>query len=268
MRQPTAMAVTPASTRVRRIRAGARRARRLGIVSGRKTLRIDGYDEVSHSMREWIRTSISGMKLIAWLRLGTWLVCLTPLAWLCWHAVDGQLGPNPIQTLEYVSGRWALRLLLAALALHPLRRITGRPEPVRLRRLVGLWSYAYACLHFLVYLTFDIRFSPIRLGDDLVTHIFITAGFACWLMLLPLTVTSTRGWQRRLGRRWKVLHRLIYPAAVAGVLHYWWQVKSDEIWPLVYLGVLAALMLMRFPARTIWRGILHGRTHTALPTSE
>jgi sulfoxide reductase heme-binding subunit YedZ len=190
---------------------------------------------------------------MARLRRWLWLACAAPLAWLAWRIAHGGLGPNPVQTLEYFTGRWALRLLLVTLAMTPLRRLTGRPEPIRVRRLLGLWAYAYMCLHFSIYLVFDLQFSPAQLADDLLKRVFITAGFACWLLLLPLALTSTDGWQRRLGRRWKTLHRLIYLAAACAVLHYWWGVKKDETWPLLYLGILALLLVWRIPRRGILR---------------
>lgn len=193
-------------------------------------------------------------------KIALWLGCAAPLAWLGWHVWTLQLGPNPVQTLEYFTGRWSLRLLLITLAMTPLRRLTGRPEPIRLRRLLGLWAYAYMCIHFSIYLTFDIQFSFAQLSDDLVKREFITAGFACWLMLLALAATSTRGWQRRLSRRWKVLHRLIYFAAFAAVLHYAWGVKKDETWPFIYLGVLIGLMALRIPLGRLRTAILRRPT--------
>jgi len=207
------------------------------------------------------------MKHLVWLKVAVWAACLAPLCWLGWHVYLMQLGPNPVQTLEYLTGCWALRLLLVTLAMAPLRKITGRPEPIRLRRLLGLWTYAYMCIHFSIYLTFDIQFSFAQLSDDLVKRLFITAGFACWLLLLPLAITSTNGWQRSLKRRWKLLHRLIYFAAFAAVLHYWWGVKKDETWPLIYLGVLAGLMLVRIPATRLRAAILR-RPTAAIPTRD
>lgn len=208
------------------------------------------------------------MKPLHAIKAAIWLACVAPLGWLAWHVATMDLGPNPVQTLEYFSGRWSLRLLLVTLTLTPLRVISGRVEPIQVRRLLGLWAYTYMTLHFLTYLTFDIEFSPAQLGADLVKRLFITAGFACWLLLLPLALTSTRGWQRRLGRRWKLLHRLIYAAAAAAVLHYWWGVKKDETWPLIYLAILAVLLLWRLPWGRSARAILRGRFATALPSSD
>lgn len=164
-------------------------------------------------------------------RAGLWLLCLTPLALLAERLLHGRLGANPIEFLERSLGDWSLRFLLLALAMTPLRALTGWVWPLKLRRTVGLWAYAYVCLHFAVYLVFDLNIleparALLQLGDDLVKRLYISVGFTAWLLLLPLAITSTDGWQRRLKRRWKILHRLVYPAAVFGVLHYVWLVKK------------------------------------------
>jgi sulfoxide reductase heme-binding subunit YedZ len=138
----------------------------------------------------------------------------------------------------------------------PLRNWTGWPEPIRIRRTLGLWAYAFACLHFSTYLVFDLEFSPAQLADDLVKRSYIALGFTAWLLLLPLAITSTNGWQRRLKRRWKTLHRLIYPAVVLGGLHYLWLVKADIRDPTIYLVLIALLLSYRLP----WRGILRARS--------
>lgn len=188
-----------------------------------------------------------GGTLLAW-RLAVWLLAGGPLLWLAWRVASGGLGPNPVEFLEHYSGDWGLRLLLATLALTPLRRWSGRGEALRVRRLLGLWAFFWICLHFAIYLTFDLEWSAALLAEDLVERTYITLGFAAWLLLVPLAITSTRGWQRRLGARWRRLHRLIYPAALLGALHFLWLVKADVREPLVYLGVLAALLLIRLPA--------------------
>src|SRR3546814_17134360 len=124
----------------------------------------------------------------------------------------------------------------------PLRRLTSRSEPIRVRRLLGLWAFFWVCLHFAIYLTFDLEWSAVELAKDLIKRTYITLGFAAWLMLLPLALTSTRGWQRRLRRRWAQLNKLIYPAAVLGVLPYIWLVKADLREPLMYLAILLLLL--------------------------
>ncbi len=189
-----------------------------------------------------------GGALVA-LRLAVWLLAGGPLLWLAWLVAGGRLGPNPVEFLEHYSGDWALRLLLATLALTPLRRWSGRAEVLRVRRLLGLWAFVWICLHFATYLTFDLEWSAALLAEDLVERTYIALGFAAWLLLLPLALTSTRGWQRRLGRRWRSLHRLVYPAALLGALHFLWLVKADVREPLVYLGLLAVLLAARLPRR-------------------
>lgn len=189
-----------------------------------------------------------GGALVA-LRLAVWLLAGGPLLWLAWLVAGGRLGPNPVEFLEHYSGDWALRLLLVTLALTPLRRWSGRAEVLRVRRLLGLWAFVWICLHFATYLTFDLEWSAALLAEDLVERTYITLGFAAWLLLLPLALTSTRGWQRRLGRRWRSLHRLVYPAALLGALHFLWLVKADVREPLVYLGLLAVLLAARLPRR-------------------
>lgn len=188
------------------------------------------------------------------LRLAAWTLGLAPLLWLAVRVLQSRLGANPVEFLEHYAGDWSLRLLLATLAMTPLRRATGWSEPVRVRRVLGLWAFFWICLHFAIYLTFDLEGSPAALADDLVKRSYITIGFAAWLLLLPLAITSTQGWQRRLKRRWAQLHRLIYAAALLGVLHYLWLVKADLREPLLYLALLLVLLGWRLP----WRGILRG----------
>jgi sulfoxide reductase heme-binding subunit YedZ len=193
------------------------------------------------------------------LKIATWLLCLAPAAWLGWHVYIGQLGPNPVETLEHATGKRALQLLLLTLAMTPLRQLGGRPEPIQLRRTLGLFAYFYMCAHFAMYLVFDLELSVAKLGEDLVKRTWITLGFTCWLLILPLAVTSTDGWQRRLKRRWKSLHRLIYPAAIAACCHFLWLVKKDETEPAIYTGVLTLLLAWRIPYQRV-RGILGGHT--------
>ncbi|HET8881449.1 MAG TPA: protein-methionine-sulfoxide reductase heme-binding subunit MsrQ [Solimonas sp.] len=189
-------------------------------------------------------------------RIAAWTLGGAPLLRLAWLVWQSRLGANPVEFLEHWCGDWALRLLLATLAMTPLRRLTSRSEPIRVRRLLGLWAYFWICLHFAIYLTFDLEGSPAALADDLVKRTYITLGFAAWLLLLPLALTSTKNWQRRLKRRWAQLHKLIYIAALLGVLHYIWLVKADLREPLLYAAILAVLLGMRLP----WRGILRARS--------
>jgi methionine sulfoxide reductase heme-binding subunit len=181
------------------------------------------------------------------IKIAVWLLCLAPAAVLGWHAYTGHLGPDPVATLEHQTGIRALQLLLLTLAMTPLRQLSGRPEPIQLRRTLGLFAYFYMCVHFSMYLVFDLELSLPKLGEDLVKRTWITLGFSCWLFLLPLAITSTDGWQRRLRRGWKKLHRLIYPAALLACCHFVWLVKKDETEPLTYLSILIALLAWRLP---------------------
>jgi methionine sulfoxide reductase heme-binding subunit len=184
---------------------------------------------------------------LAFWRLGAWGLGIVPLTFAVKWTVTSRLGPNPVEFLEHYTGDWSLQLLLVTLALTPLRKLIGRSEPIRVRRTVGLWSYAYLCLHFSIYLVFDLEFSLPQLADDLVNRAYIALGFTAWMMLLPLALTSTDRWQRRLGRDWKTLHRLIYPAALLGAFHYLWLVKADTRKPLIYFGIMLVLLAWRLP---------------------
>jgi sulfoxide reductase heme-binding subunit YedZ len=186
-------------------------------------------------------------------RGAVWLLALAPLALLAQRVFAGRLTANPIEFLEHYFGLWSLRLLLVTLAITPLRLLTRWPEPLKLRRTLGLWAYAYLCAHFAIYIVFDLNIldpahAAKQLAEDLVKRLYITVGFAGWLFLLPLAITSTDAWQRRLKRRWKALHRLVYPAALLGALHFLWLVKKDLTEPLQYAFILALLMAFRVPA--------------------
>lgn len=176
-------------------------------------------------------------------------LALLPLAALVRGVIDDSLGADPVAALTHATGEWALRLLLLGLALTPLRRLTGQAWPIRFRRLVGLYAFFYACLHLAVFLVLDLGGYWTQIFEDIVKRPYITVGFAAWLLLLPLALTSTRGWMRRLGRRWSQLHRLVYAVGVLAVLHFLWLVKSDLREPLVYAAILAVLL----GARLWWR---------------
>jgi methionine sulfoxide reductase heme-binding subunit len=183
------------------------------------------------------------------LRLLVHAAAALPAAWLVFAALSDRLGADPIAALTHETGQWALRLLLLTLAITPLRRFTGWARPVAFRRALGLWAFAYACMHLGVYVVLDLGGWWAQLFDDLLERPFITLGFAAWLLLVPLAVTSTRGMMRRLGRRWQRLHRLVYVAAALAVLHFLWLVKADLTEPLVYAGVLAILLAARLRRR-------------------
>jgi sulfoxide reductase heme-binding subunit YedZ len=165
-------------------------------------------------------------------------------------AVNGGLGANPIEFAIRSLGTWALTFLLATLAITPLRRWTGWNALIRVRRLLGLYAFFYASLHVVTYVGIDQFFDLRAIVADIVKRPYITVGFASFLMLIPLAVTSTNAMLRRLGgRRWQALHRLVYGIAVGGVVHYWWLVKRDITQPLIYAMVLAVLL----GARLWWR---------------
>lgn len=179
--------------------------------------------------------------------------CLLPLAWLVWDTLFGLLGPDPVARIEQRSGDWTLRLLLATLAITPLRRLSGWNGLVRYRRMLGLFAFFYASVHFAAYLLIDLGGYWTQIFGEIAKKPYITAGFAAWLLMLPLALTSTHAMMRRLGRNWQRLHRLIYAAGIAAVLHFVWQVKfGDTIAvrePLWYAGILAVLLLARVPRR-------------------
>lgn len=180
------------------------------------------------------------------------LALLAMRAWQVGSGVDiDALGADPVAAIEHELGIWALRLLLAALAVTPLRQLSGQPVLLRFRRMLGLYAFAYASLHFAAYLVLDLRGWWALVLTEIVERPYITVGFAAWLLLVPLAATSTRGWMRRLGRRWGQLHRLVYVVAVLAVLHFWWVVKSDLREPLIHAAVLAVLLGWRLAWR--WR---------------
>lgn len=183
----------------------------------------------------------------AWIRLTAHAIAMTPLALLITDAATNQLGADPVATLTHASGDWALRLLLLTLAMTPLRRVTRWSWPLAYRRMLGLHAFAYASVHFAIYLVLDLGGYWAQIFEDIAKRPFITVGFLAWLCLLPLAATSTRAAMRRLGRRWGVLHRLVYLIAALAVLHFIWLVKSDLREPLIYAGVLVALLLARTP---------------------
>ena len=178
-------------------------------------------------------------------KLLIFLLCLVPLLLLLWDAVQQQLGANPVEALLHRSGDWSIRLLLITLAISPLRKITGWGWLLRFRRMLGLYAFFYALLHFTVYLWLDRGLSWMEIGVDILERPYITLGFAALLILLALAVTSTRGMMRRLGRRWTALHRWVYAAGLFGAVHYLWLVKADYREPGLYMAIFLILMLFR-----------------------
>jgi len=172
-------------------------------------------------------------------------VCLLPLGWLLCGAFGwfgASLGADPVKKLEHECGKTALNLLLLTLAVSPVSVLAALPHLPRLRRMLGLFAFFYAVVHFTVYLTLDLELNFRTVGSDILKRPYITIGFTALLLLIPLAVTSTNRMQRRLGRRWLKLHRLVYLIAVLGVWHFYWQVKRDVREPLIYAAVLAVLL--------------------------
>ena len=179
------------------------------------------------------------------LKAAIWLAGLAPVAWLGTGFARDALGANPVEAVILVEGRWALGFLLASLAVTPVRRLTKWNAVVKLRRLLGLFAFFHACVHFMAYVGLDQFFAFAYIVEDVLERRYITAGFASLVLLVPLAATSTKGWIRRLGKRWRRLHRLAYAAAALGVLHFFWKVRADTFWPLVAAVALAVLLGVR-----------------------
>lgn len=184
------------------------------------------------------------------------LAALGPAAWLGWQLRNelvlgtGALGADPVAAVEHFLGLWALRLLVLTLAVTPLRQLSGWTVLLRFRRMLGLYAFFYASLHFAAYLVLDLRGYWAQVFTEIAERPYITVGFLAWLLLVPLAATSTQGAMRRLGRAWGRLHRLVYAVAVLAVLHFWWLVKSDIREPAVYAGFVALLLGWR-----AWRAL-------------
>jgi methionine sulfoxide reductase heme-binding subunit len=189
-----------------------------------------------------------------WSKVVAFFVCLSPfvyLAWplvafLAWRVEPTRFGANPVEYVQHFTGDWTLRLLLITLSITPLRKVLNLPDLIRFRRLLGLFAFFYVCLHFLTYIWPDQNFDLHGMWKDVAKRPFVTVGFLGFVLLIPLAITSTKGWIRRLGgKRWQNLHRLIYVSGLCGVLHYYWLVKSNHRMPLFYATILAVLLLYR-----------------------
>lgn len=184
-----------------------------------------------------------------WAKAMVFALGLVPLAWMAWRAWNQDLGANPVEFLQHFTGNWTLRLIVITLAVTPCRKLLRLPDLIRFRRMIGLFAFFYGCLHFVTYLWLDKDFELREMLKDVSKRPFITAGFAALLLMAPLAVTSTAGWIRRLGgKRWQLLHRLIYVSACAAVVHYYWLVKSDVRLPLLYAALVGLLLVYRVVA--------------------
>lgn len=173
-------------------------------------------------------------------------LCGVPLLLLVWDWYKQELGANPVENITHTTGDWTIIFLMLTLSITPLRRLLNLPALIRFRRMLGLYAFFYGCLHLATYLWLDQFFDWPGIWKDIYKRPYITAGFTAWVLLVPMAVTSTAGWIRRLGgKRWQMLHRLIYFSALAGVIHYYWLVKSDIRLPLMYGAILLTLMLYR-----------------------
>jgi sulfoxide reductase heme-binding subunit YedZ len=190
-----------------------------------------------------------------WTKVPVFFLGLVPLGMLVWRALTGNLGANPVEFIQHATGDWTLRFLIFTLSITPLRKLLKVPELIRFRRMLGLFAFFYACLHFLTYLGPDQSFDLAAIWKDVAKRPFITVGFAAFVLLIPLALTSTAGWIRRLGgRRWQMLHRAIYISAICGVIHYYWLVKSAVLRPLTYAAIVVVLLLWRLGDWFLRRG--------------
>ncbi len=186
---------------------------------------------------------------IRWSKILLFVVCLAPVFWACWRAWNQDLTANPIEYITHFTGDWTIRFIVFALAITPLRKLLNQPQLIRYRRMIGLFAFFYGFLHFMTWLWLDKFFDVNEMVKDVVKRPFITAGFTAFILMVPLAVTSTAGWIRRMGgKRWNAMHKLIYVTAIAGVIHYYWLVKSDIRLPLLYGSLVALELLYRFAA--------------------
>jgi len=199
-----------------------------------------------------------------WTKVVVFAACLAPVAMLVWRGLHNDLSADPIAFITHATGDWTLRFLVITLAISPLRKILHLPQLIRFRRMVGLFAFFYVCLHFTTWIWLDKQFVWSEMWKDVEKRRFITVGFTGFMLLIPLAITSTAGWIRRLGgKRWQMLHRLIYVTAVLGVIHYYWLVKSNVRKPLFYGFLVAILLAWRLVTWLIGRrgrsktGVLH-----------
>lgn len=184
-------------------------------------------------------------KQIAWIKAGLFALALIPLFRLVWLGVQDHLTANPVEFIERSTGTWALAILLITLSMTPIRLITGAAWQIQFRRMMGLFMFFYACLHFLTYVWLDQWFDWMAIVKDIAKHPYVLVGFSALMLSIPLAVTSNRAMMQKLGTRWKKLHQLVYLIALLGVVHFWWLVKKDIREPLMYALALALLLGIR-----------------------
>jgi sulfoxide reductase heme-binding subunit YedZ len=178
-----------------------------------------------------------------WTKVLVFVAGLAPLMWAGWRAYNQNLTANPIEYITHFTGDWTIRFLVFTLAVTPLRKLLGLPDLIRFRRMIGLFAFFYGTLHFTTYIWLDKFFDLAEVWKDVAKRPYITAGFLGFVLMLPLAITSTTGWIRRMGgKRWQALHRLVYISAMAGVVHYYWLVKSDIRLPAMYGAFVAVLL--------------------------
>jgi sulfoxide reductase heme-binding subunit YedZ len=192
--------------------------------------------------------------LSGWTKALLFALCLVPLLHLIWRGYKKDLTANPIEFITHTTGTWTLRFLLITLAITPFRTLLNQPQSIRFRRMLGLFAFFYGLLHLSTWMWLDKGFDGSEMWKDVVKRRFITAGMTGLLLMTPLAVTSTAGWVRRMGyTRWQLLHRAIYFSALAGVIHYYWGVKSDIRLPVLYGAIFSILMLYRAGAWMVKR---------------
>lgn len=195
------------------------------------------------------------------LKPALFVACLGPLAGLAYKAYTDNLTANPVELITNTTGIWTLRFLAITIAITPVRWLTRWNPIITIRRMVGLFAFFYGSLHFMIYFVLDRSLMLDGLWEDIVKRPYITVGFTAFVLMIPLAVTSTRGWIRRLGgKRWNLLHRLVYVSAALGVVHYWWKVKLDTTNPMIYAAIVGALLgarLVRWLARRQARAATH-----------
>jgi sulfoxide reductase heme-binding subunit YedZ len=193
-------------------------------------------------------------RLIKWIKPPVFLLCLLPLGNLVWKGFQRELSANPLEYIRNSTGFWTLVFLCVTLSVTPLRRLLRRNELIRFRRMLGLFAFFYGFLHFITYIWFEQGFNFRAMLEDVYLRPFITAGFIAFVLMIPLALTSTSGMVRRLGgKRWQMLHRLIYFSAIAGVVHFWWKVKTDVRVPARFAWIVAILLGYRLAVYVLKR---------------